>query len=82
MVIKYLPLYLLIVGMAVSIPLTDLETRGFILDLFGGLIGGHSSTTTTTTTKATTTTATTTTTTSELVIDNIGGGFFGFGFGK
>ena len=49
MLIKYLPLYLLIIGMAVSIPLTNMETRGFILDLFGGMIG-HTSTTSTTTT--------------------------------
>ena len=49
---KYLPIFLILICLLASIPLNNLDARGFILDLFGGMIGR---TTTTTTTMETTT---------------------------
>ena len=71
MVIKYLPVLFLLISIAVSVPVpTNEVARGFILDLFGGMIGQRRSTTTTT--PAPTTVETT----------GASGGIFGFGFGK
>ena len=76
MIIKYIPLYLFVIGLAVSMPLTNyMESRGFIMDLFGGMIGHSTTTTSTNTTMTTTTTTSMDPTTAD-------GGFFGFGFGK
>ena len=76
MIIKYIPFYLFFLGLAVSMPLTNnMGSRGFIMDLFGGMIGHSTTTTSTTTTMATTTTTPMDPTTAD-------GGFFGFGFGK